>query len=157
MQKGWVNTLFSYTISVCLMVSSSITSDILLLVILLLIENFYAFLIWKLCILLRLGRMFLYILEGYVLFVLLSFESSFLCQYLWFVSASCMVRLVCCCLFLVFSFHCFLVLFSFLDIFALFRSFLISPFGLISHPGFISMFEFHRGIPILSLTSFSTT
>ena len=51
--------------------------------------------------------------------------------------------------FSVLSFHCALVYFSF------FSTFFISPASLTSHPGFVFVFVFMRGIPISSLASFA--
>ena len=96
------------------------------------------------------------ILEGSILFVLfepvpVSFESPFFHQYP-FISSSHIVRLVWCVV-LVISFQLILMCFAFLSSFAC-CSFIIYPFSLISHSGFIFLFKFLRGILVSSLTSF---
>ena len=84
---------------------------------------------------------------------LLSFSSF--SKIFWFISSSCIVRLVCCCLVLVFSFQWFFVSFSFLSTLTCSHNFLISPFSLIFHSGFSFLLGFLMGLWILLLTSFA--
>ena len=99
------------------------------------------------------------ILEGPVLLVLLdcvvvsffilpSFANTFS-----FISSSCIVSLICCCLFFQ-AFHSIVSLCIFPTCS---RCFFICPSCYISHPAFVILFGFLRGIPILSLTSFAST
>ena len=83
------------------------------------------------------------------LFSLHSFVNIF-----WFISSSCIIRLVCCFV-LVFSSEHILACYSFLNIFACCRKLFTCHFSQISHPGFVFLFEFLWGTPILSQTSFA--
>ena len=87
------------------------------------------------------GRIFFYYF-GMFCFVCIVWLSTFLrlfCQYLWFISFRCVVRLVCSCLLRAFSFHWVPICFTFLSNFVC----------------FIFLFGFLRGIHILLLTSFA--
>ena len=104
------------------------------------------------------GRIFFRYFGRTYLFVLLdsvpvSSASPFFCQY-WFISYSCIVKLVCCCLFYVFSFHCIFVYFPFFSNLGCSHSFFISSSILTSHPASVFLFGFLCGIPILSLINF---
>ena len=104
-----------------------------------------------------------FILKGPILFVLLDhvqvhFESLFFHQYLliYFLQSCCQIcqrfrpsLYVCVCVCVLDL--CILVCFTFLSSFAS----LLCPSILISNPGFVFLFEFLRGIIILSLTSFA--
>ena len=90
------------------------------------------------------------LLEFPVLFVLLDFITvSFFANTFWFISSSCMVRLVCCFGLVFSSQH--IPVFPFI---ARCHSFFTSRSSLILHPGFVFLFGFFTGILILSQTNF---
>ena len=81
---------------------------------------------------------------------LLSFANIF-----WFISSNCVIRLVCYCLFGIFSFYWVPVRFTFLSSFDCCRSFFICPCILLSHPDFVFLFRFLWEILIVSLINFA--
>ena len=98
------------------------------------------------------GRIFF--LDFYVLFYLYWFTLSlYLLSFSFFANIflfipSYVFRLVCSCLFVVFSFRWVPVYFTFLRCFACSRTFSICPYQPLSHLGFVFLFGFPRGIHI---------
>ena len=100
------------------------------------------------------------ILKCPVLIVLLGpnsvcFKSLFFRQYSCLISSSCIVRFICC--FFLSFFPKYFHVFSILTLFACCRNFFFCPSSLISYSGFLFLFEFLCGPPILSLTNFTPT